>query len=61
MIDPIRIVLIPDETLRIVLTPDETSYFLNIAVIGATLLGLSFVVLAFFLTDLFKRYHDVSG
>jgi hypothetical protein len=42
------------------LTTDEASYFLNIAVIGGTLLGLTFVVLAFFLADLFKRYEDVS-
>src|ERR1700687_1401876 len=46
--------------MRTVLTTDEVSYFLNIAVIAGTLLGLTFVVLAFFLVDLFKRYEDVS-
>ena len=44
----------------IAITPDEATYFLNIAVIGGTLVGLSFVSLAFFLGDLIKRYEHVA-
>jgi hypothetical protein len=40
------------------ITPEEAAFFLNVAVIGATLLGITFVVLSFFLVDLLKRYED---
>jgi hypothetical protein len=43
-----------------VFAPDEVSYFTNVAVIGATLLGLTFVALSFFLLDLLRRYEHVS-
>src|SRR5437899_1437503 len=39
---------------------DEASYFLNVAVIGGTLLALSFVTLQFFLADLLKRYESTA-
>ena len=39
---------------------DDISYFSNIAVIAATLLGLTFVALSFFLVDLAKRYDDTA-
>lgn len=39
---------------------DEAIYFLNVAVIAGTLLGLSFVTLAFFLSDLLKRYEETA-
>ena len=42
-----------------ILSSDEASYFLNIAVIGGTLLGLTFVALSFFLVDLLKRYEAI--
>ncbi len=42
------------------LDADEVTYFLNIAVIAGTLLGLSFVALAFFLVDLLKRYEGTA-
>jgi hypothetical protein len=48
------------DTMRALVTPDEASYFLNIAVIGGTLLGLTFVALVFFLVDLLKRYDEIS-
>lgn len=41
-------------------SPDEASFFLNIAVIGGTLLGLTFIALSFFLVDLPKRYEGVA-
>ncbi len=39
------------------MTSDDATFFLNIAVIGGTLLALSFVTLQFFLSDLLKRYE----
>ncbi len=42
------------------MSSDETSYFLNIAVIGGTLLALSFVTLQFFLGELLKRFEATA-
>lgn len=42
------------------MSSDEASFFLNIAVIGGTLLALSFVTLQFFLGDLLKRYESTG-
>jgi hypothetical protein len=42
------------------MSSDDASYFLNIAVIGGTLLALSFVTLQFFLEKLLKRYELVA-
>ena len=39
------------------ISSDEATYFLNIAVIGGTLLALSFVTLSFFLGDMLKRFE----
>jgi hypothetical protein len=42
------------------MSSDEASYFLNMAVIGGTLLALSFVTLQFFLENLLNRYESVA-
>ena len=41
-------------------SPEEASYFLAIAAIGGTLLGLTFIALSFFLVDLPKRYEGIG-
>lgn len=43
-----------------IIGPDDITYFSNIAVIGGTLVGLTFVVGTFFLLDLLHRYEQVS-
>jgi hypothetical protein len=40
-------------------TSEDASYFLSLAAISATLLGLSFIALSFFLVDLAKRYTSL--
>lgn len=40
--------------------PDEASYFVNIAAIGGTLVGLTFAILSFFLVDLLKRFEATA-
>ncbi|MBV9157829.1 MAG: hypothetical protein JO097_16310, partial [Acidobacteriaceae bacterium] len=42
------------------MTSDDVSFFTNLAVIGGTLLALSFVTLQFFLTELLKRYENTA-
>jgi hypothetical protein len=39
---------------------DDSTYFINIAVIGGTLLGLVFAILSFFLVDLLKRFESTA-
>jgi hypothetical protein len=39
---------------------EDTSYLMNVAMIAATLLGLTFVALSFFLIDLLKRYEGTA-
>ncbi len=45
---------------RVVIQPDDAAFFLNVAVIGGALIGLSFVSLTFFLVDLLKRYKGTA-
>lgn len=44
----------------LVLAPEEENYFLNLAVIAGTLLGLAFLALTMFMPDLIKRYQGVA-
>ncbi len=39
---------------------EDATYLMNVAMIAATLLGLTFVALSFFLVDLLKRYESTA-
>ena len=44
----------------VTISRDEVTYFLSVAAIGGTLLGLAFIIGVFFLVDLAKRYRHVA-
>lgn len=43
-----------------IITPEDMAFFGNVAAVSATLLGLTFIALSFFLLDILRRYEGIG-